>query len=328
MIAYLIRRLLGAIPLLFGISTLIFFVVHLAPGDPTSLYFSEDSDPEIAELMRHNFGLDRPLPEQYGIWIFRFFRGEFGWSYGHHRPVADVLREAVPNTLLLSSVALVLIFVLGVATGMLSAVKHHSTLDKIITLVTFFFYSMPGFWFALMLLLLFSYQLGWFPSSHMRSMEFIYEGLTPLGRLADRLHHIALPAIALGLGSYATVARYTRASMLEVIRSDYVRTARAKGLPERTVLFRHALRNALLPVITLLGLHIPFLISGAVLIETIFGWPGMGRVIVTGIFQRDYPLIMASTFLAASMVVAGNLLADIAYGFVDPRIRHAGEEER
>ncbi len=325
MIAYIARRLLGAVPLLLGISTLVFFVVHLAPGDPTTLYWSEDADPDVVRMMRSNLGLDQPLPVQYGRWLAGFLTLDFGYSFGHHRPVVEVIGEALPNTLLLSLSSMAILFTLGLLVGVVQAVRQYSVADHAATLFSFFFYSMPSFWLALMLLLLFHYHLRWFPADQMKSIGFVYDSLSVGDKFLDRLHHLVLPAIALGLGSFAGVARYTRASVLEVIRMDYVRTARAKGLPERDVIFRHALRNALLPLITLFGLYLPFLFSGAVLVETIFGWPGMGRVMVTAIFQRDYPLILATTSVSAVLVVTGNLLADVAYSIVDPRIRRTGE---
>ncbi|MFH1679119.1 MAG: ABC transporter permease, partial [Candidatus Eisenbacteria bacterium] len=299
MSAYLLRRLLAAIPLVLGISTLVFFVVHLAPGDPTAIYWNPDVDPEVLRTMRKNLGLDDPLPVQYVRWLAQLVRGDFGYSFGHRRPVIDVIGDALPNTLVLSLTSMAILFVLGVAVGVISAVKQYSWTDHVATVLTFFFYSMPSFWFALMLLLIFHYHLRWFPADQMTSIDFVYDALPIHGKILDRLRHLVLPAAALGLGAMAGVARYTRASVLEVIRMDYIRTARAKGLPERDVIVRHTLRNALLPVITLLGLYFPFLFSGAVLVETIFGWPGMGRVTVTAIFQRDYPLILANTFVAA-----------------------------
>lgn len=324
MTGFILRRLGSAVPLLLGIATLVFFVVHLAPGDPAAIFWNPDADPDVVRLMRENLGLDDPLPVQYGRWLASFLTGDFGYSFGHRRPVADVIADALPNTLLLSLASLVLLFVLGIAVGVVSAARQYSRLDHALTVLSFFFYSMPGFWFALMLLLVFHYHLRWLPADQMTSIGHIYDSLTPLGKAADRARHLVLPATALGLGAMAAVARYTRASMLEVIRMDYIRTARAKGLSERRVILVHALRNALLPVITLLGLYLPFLFSGAVLIETIFGWPGMGRIAVTAIFQRDYPLILATTFVSALLVVGGNLLADVAYGIVDPRIRRGG----
>jgi len=326
MIAFILRRLIGVLPLVLGISTLVFLVLHIAPGDPTTIYWNSETDPAVLQAMRTNLGLDDPLPVQYGKWLYRFARGDFGYSFGHRRPVADVIRSAVPNTLLLSFTSLVILFTLGIAAGVLSAVRRYSLVDHAVTLVSLFFYSMPGFWFALMLLLLFHYHLRWFPADQMTSIDFVYDSLSLPAKLADRIHHLVLPATALGVGAFAGVARYTRASLLDVIRMDYIRTARAKGLPEREVILRHALRNALLPVVTLLGLYLPFLFSGAVLVETIFGWPGMGRVIVNAIFQRDYPLVMATTFVSALLVIGGNLIADVLYSVVDPRIRHGGIE--
>lgn len=320
MTAYIVRRILLAIPLLWGILTVLFFLVHLAPGDPTAIFYNPEMDPEVLDLMRKNLGLDQPLIIQYFKWLGSFARGDFGYSFGLHRPVLDVIKDSFPNTIALSFAAILVIFVLGIIVGIVSAVRQYSAADNILTFLAFFFYSMPTFWFGLMLLLLFSYKLGYFPASLAASID--YDQMGWAGRVADRLRHLALPALALGVGGAAGVARYTRGSLLEVIRQDYIRTARSKGLSERVVIFKHALRNALITIVTLFGLYLPFLFSGAVLVETIFAWPGMGRVIVTAIFQRDYPLIMANTFIFASTVVIGNLIADITYCFVDPRIRY------
>lgn len=305
---------------MLGILTILFFLVHLAPGDPTAIFYSPDMDPEVLDLMRQNLGLDQPLHIQYIKWMGSFLKGDFGYSFGLHRPVLDVIKDSFPNTVALSLAAILVIFVLGILIGIVSAVRQYSIADNVLTFLAFFFYSMPTFWFGLMLLLLFSYKLGWLPASLAASID--YDQMGWAGKIGDRLAHLTLPALALGIGGAAGVARYTRGSLLEVIRQDYIRTARSKGLSERAVVFKHALRNALITVVTLFGLYLPFLFSGAVLIETIFGWPGMGRVIVTAIFQRDYPLIMANTFIFASTVVVGNLIADITYCFVDPRIRY------
>jgi len=326
MLSYLVRRLLGAIPLLLGILTLIFFIVHLAPGDPTDQFISPNVSPEVVAQMRRNFGLDQPLHVQYVRWLRAFLRGDFGFSFGQQRPINDVLGEVLWNTVQLTFVALVVIFAVGMLVGIVQAVRQYSLVDAVLTFLALFFYSMPPFWLALMLTLIFSLkasECGWgvvLPTSGMMSVD--YDFLTSTGmKVQDRLLHLLLPAVALGLGSAAGVARYMRGSMLEVIHQDFIRTARAKGLSERTVVFKHALRNALIPIITLLGLYLPFLLSGAVLIETIFAWPGMGRLIVESIFKRDYPLVMATSFIAAVMVVLGNLMADVLYAVVDPRIR-------
>jgi peptide/nickel transport system permease protein len=324
-ITYLLRRLVGAIPLLLGILTLIFFIIHIAPGDPTARYFNPNVAPEVIEQMRRNLGLDQPLHIQYFRWLSSFARGDFGHSFGQMRPISDILPTVLWNTVQLMVVAVVMIFVLGMLIGILQAVRQYSVADNILTFFALFFYSMPSFWLALMLMLIFSLkasQWGWavqFPASQMTSVG--YEFLSAGEQLRDRLAHMVLPAIALGVGGAAGIARYMRGSMLEVIHQDYIRTARAKGLSERTVIFKHALRNALIPIVTLLGLYLPYLLSGSVLIESIFAWPGMGRLIVEAIFQRDYPLVMATSFIAAGLVVIGNLLADVMYALVDPRIR-------
>jgi peptide/nickel transport system permease protein len=325
MIGYLLRRLLGAIPLLLGILTIIFFVVHLAPGDPTARFFNPNVSPEVIEQMRRNLGLDQPLHIQYWRWLSSFLTGDFGYSFGQMRPIGEILPEVLWNTLQLTLVSLVVIFAVGMLIGIVQAVRQYSLADNVLTFAALFFYSMPSFWFALMLILIFSRgaDAGWlfnWPASGMTSIE--YEYLSPMGKAGDRLAHLMLPAIALGIGSAAGVARYMRGSMLEVIHQDFIRTARAKGLSERTVIFKHALRNALIPIITLVGLYLPFLLSGAVLVETIFAWPGMGRAIVEAILARDYPMVMATSFVIAAIVVLGNLLSDVLYAVVDPRIRN------
>jgi len=324
-ISYLLRRLLGAIPLLLGILTLIFFIINIAPGDPTARYFNPNVAPEVIEQMRRNLGLDQPLHIQYFRWLTSFAQGNFGYSFGQMRPISEILPTVLWNTIQLMAVAIVMIFGIGMLIGILQAVRQYSVVDNVMTFFALFFYSMPSFWLALMLILIFSLkasQWGWavqFPASQMTSVG--YEFFSGSEKVADRFMHMLLPAIALGIGGAAGVARYMRGSMLEVIHQDYIRTARAKGLSERTVIFKHALRNALIPIVTLLGLYLPYLLSGSVLVETIFAWPGMGRLIVDSIFQRDYPLVMATSFIAAGLVVLGNLLADIMYAVVDPRIR-------
>ena len=325
MISYLVRRLVGAIPLLLGILTIIFFVVHLAPGDPTARFFNPNVSPEVIEQMRRNLGLDQPLHIQYWKWLTSFLSGDFGYSFGQMRPIGEILPEVLWNTLQLTLVSLVVIFAVGMLIGIVQAVRQYSLADNVLTFLALFFYSMPSFWFALMLILIFSRgeAAGWlfnWPASGMTSIE--YEYLSAGGKAGDRLSHLLLPAIALGIGSAAGVARYMRGSMLEVIHQDFIRTARAKGLSERSVIFKHALRNALIPIITLVGLYLPFLLSGAVLVETIFAWPGMGRAIVEAILARDYPMVMATSFVIASIVVLGNLLSDVLYAVVDPRIRN------
>ncbi|HSH44468.1 MAG TPA: ABC transporter permease, partial [Longimicrobiales bacterium] len=242
------------------------------------------------------------------------------------RPVADIILETLPPTLILAGCTLVLIFLIGVATGVLQAVRQHRAADRVLSVVSLFFYSMPSFWLGLMLMLLFALKAHeWglpfaLPPTGMTSVDYEFMGFW--GQVGDRLVHLILPVMTLSLVMAAGIARYTRGQMLEVIHQDYIRTARAKGLPERTVMVKHALRNSLLPVITLLGLYLPLLFSGSVFVEVIFSWPGMGRVIVDAIFQRDYPLVMATSFIFALVVVLGSLVADILYALADPRIRY------
>lgn len=278
--------------------------------------------------MRRNLGLDRPLHEQYVRWLAAFLTGDFGYSFSEFRPVRDVIADALPNTLLLGGVSLALIFVVGGAIGIVQATRQYSKLDHTLTFASLFVYSVPGFWLGLMLILLVSSpatpEALRLPISGVTSLDF--DRLSIWGKLVDVSRHLVLPSIALGLASAAAIARYTRGSMLEVVRQDYVRTARAKGLSERRVILRHALRNALLPVISLLGLFLPILFGGVVVIEFVFSWPGMGGLLYNAILARDYPLVLAASFLFGALVVAGNLLADLLYAAADPRIRYGGAE--
>lgn len=326
MTRYIVRRVLGAIPLLLAVATLIFLVLDLAPGDPAAAYFNPNVPPEVIEQVRRNLGLDQPLATRYVKWLGAFLTGDFGYSFAQNRPVAEVVGDALPNTLTLAVVSLGAMFLVGVIVGVVQAVRHHGWADRVLSVLGLFFYSMPSFWLGLMLMLLFSlkaHQWGWpiaLPATGITSAD--YEFLSTWGKISDRLSHLVLPAATLTLVLAAGVARYTRGQMLEVIRQDYIRTARAKGLPERTVMLKHALRNSLIPVITLAGLYLPLLFSGTVFVETIFSWPGMGRVIFDAISQRDLPVIMATSFIFAALVVLGNLLADVLYAVVDPRIRY------
>lgn len=315
---------MGAIPLLWGILTLLFLLLHLAPGDPTTAFFNPNVSPEVIEQMRRNFGLDQPLYVQYVRWLGSFLTGDFGYSFSQFRPVTAVLADALPNTLLLGGVSLVLIFIIGCAVGIVQAIRQYSVLDHSLTFLALFIYSMPGFWLGLVLILIISSNAvpdgARLPISGMQSLDYDTMGLW--GRLADRTRHLVLPTIALGIASAAAVARYMRGSMLEVIGQDYIRTARAKGLSETRVVLVHALRNAMIPVVSLLGLFLPILFGGAVVIEVVFSWPGMGRLMHDAILARDYPVVMAGSFLFAALVIAGNLVADMLYAVVDPRIRY------
>jgi peptide/nickel transport system permease protein len=320
MTGFIIRRILLSIPLIWALATVTFFLVRLAPGDPLAMYYNPEIDPSVMETVRVRLGLDQPLHVQYVRWIGALAQGELGVSFKHHRPVAEILAETLPNTLLLTGLALLFDLGLGVLLGVIAAVRQYSWVDHATSIAALFLYSMPGFWLGLMMIILFSLKLGWLPASQMESVDAEFMSFFP--RLWDRATHLIMPVFVLGIASAASVARYMRGSLLEVIRQDYIRTARAKGLSERRVIFKHALTNALLPIITLLGLYIPFLISGAIVTETIFAWPGMGRLTIDAIFSRDYPVVMAANLLAGVMVIFGNLLADVLYAVVDPRIRY------
>ena len=320
MFQYLIRKLLMAIPLVLGVVTLIFLLLQLTPGDATDRFFTPETPPEVREMIEAKWGLDQPVHVQYGRMMGNMMQGDFGRSIAQERPVFDIIMDAVPNTLMLSIVTLVVIYSTGILMGTIQAVKQYSFIDNALSVISLFFYSMPRFWLALMLVLIFALKLEMLPAAGMvDAVE--HEYMSPGEQVIDRLKHLLLPGIALGVASAAGTARYMRSSMLEVIRLDYIRTARAKGLKEGTVVFKHALRNALLPIVTLMGLSLPFLFSGSVLVEIIFAWPGMGRLIVGAIFSQDTPLIIACFFVFTLMVVAGNLLADVLYSIVDPRIR-------
>ncbi len=319
MILYLIKRICISLIIIFGILTITFFIIRIAPGDPASLYENPQIDPHARELIRHAYGLDQPLYIQYVKWLSSLIRGNFGYSLVQNKPVLEILSEAIPNTLILMGAGLLLNFIIGIAAGIFSARKRYSKVDDAITVFGLTFYSLPIFWFALMLVLLFSYLVPIFPPSHMHSVRA--DSLGIFGRFLDLLKHLVLPALCLGLTSAATTARFTRAGLVEILDEDFIRTARAKGASENAIISKHSFRNVLLPVITLFGLYFPFLISGSLIIEVIFSWPGMGRVTYNAILGRDYPLVIAATFAASIMVIIGNLIADLLYAIADPRVR-------
>lgn len=312
---YLLRRLLQAVPLLFGVTIVSFLIVYLAPGDPALRFISPDTSMEDLERMRHVLGLDQPLYVQYWRWLTRLLSGDWGHSFVDGRPVLEKIGELLPATLELTVTALLLSLVIAVPIGVLAATRQYSVFDFVTTCVAFIGVSIPSFWLGLMLMLLFAVYLKWLPATG----RFPSTGEVTL---LIRLKHLALPAFTLGFVDIAGFTRYMRSSMLEVVRQDYIRTARAKGVAERMVIYRHALRNALLPIITLLGLGMPALFSGAAIIESLFAWPGMGRLFVQSAFTRDYPVIMAGLLIAAILTILGNLAADIAYALVDPRIKY------
>lgn len=322
MLTYLIRRLLGLIPMLIGITFISFLVIQIAPGSPVELMtdMNPDASPELRQKLIEHWGLDQPLYIQYWRWLQQIAVGDFGISLSQDaRPVMEKISEALPITLLLNALSLVLILGLSIPIGVYSATHQYSAIDRATTVFVFLGFAMPTFWLAILCMMFFGVELGWLPISGLQSLD--YEYLSPTAKLWDRLRHIIMPVGIAGLTSLAGMSRYARSSMLEVFRQDYVTTARAKGLAESTVIYKHALRNALMPVVTILGLSIPGLIGGSVIFETIFAIPGMGRLFYNSVLMRDYTVVMGVLVIGAVLTLIGNLIADMMYAAVDPRLR-------
>ncbi|MCE5264924.1 MAG: ABC transporter permease [Deltaproteobacteria bacterium] len=322
MLRYIGKRLLFMVPLLFGITVVCFTVMHLAPGSPTDIQtqMNPRASVEMQERLRAMYDLDKPLPEQYIRWVGKLLLLDLGVSFStDRRPVADKILERLPITILLNVLSMLLILVVAIPLGVLSAVRQDSLFDRISSVFVFIGFAVPTFWLALLCMILFGVDLGWLPISGIRSLN--YEYLPPGMALWDLIKHLILPVLLAAFGGLAGLSRYMRANMLEVIRQDYILTARAKGLSERVVIYRHALRNALLPVITILGLSVPGLIGGSVIFETIFAIPGMGQLFYMAVMARDYPVVMGILFIGAVLTLLGNLIADVSYAVADPRIR-------
>jgi peptide/nickel transport system permease protein len=315
MIKYILRRLLVSIPVLFGVTLIAYFIMTLAPGDAVDMLISPGLSPQDIALKRQALGLDEPVLVQYAKWLHELTHGNLGYSFTNRRPVTERIGERIGPTLILTFSSLLLSYLIAIPIGVLSAVRQYSFLDYASTIFSFLGISVPSFFFGLLMIYFFALKMDLFPTGGMQTIGAPFS-------LPDRLAHLVLPAIVLSLQNTGVIMRYTRSGMLEVIHQDYIRTARAKGLGERLIIYRHALRNALIPVITLAGVQLPFLLGGAIITEQIYNWPGMGRLAVEAINQRDYPTIMGINMLAAVMVIAGNLFADVMYGVVDPRIRH------
>lgn len=319
---YILRRVFMMVPLLLGISILSFTIIKLAPGDPASLTVNMNAkiDPGYITKLREAYGLNDPLYVQYGRWLKGMFTLNFGKSFKDDRPVISVIGERLPATLLLTGLSELLLFMIAVPLGVAAAYYRGNWLDRFTTVFSFVGFATPTFWLSLILMLVFGVQLGWFPVSGMWSVESEY--LPWYERLGDLAWHLVLPVAVSVFGGLASVSRYARSNMLEVLQMDYIRMARAKGLSEFRVVFRHALPNALLPIITLLGLSLPGLLAGGTIIETIFGWPGMGRLNWEAIMSRNYPVVMGIGIILAFFTLLGNLLADISYAALDPRIKY------
>jgi peptide/nickel transport system permease protein len=320
-------RLLSGIGIVLAVVTVAFVLLQLAPGDPARFWVGPAATQEDLDAARRALGLDRPLLTRYFAWLAGFVRGDWGSSLAQHRPVREVLGAALPATLLLSATSLLVTYVGGIIVGLVQAVKRARPVDTLLTIVTVVVYGLPAYLVALVLVLVFAYgaaRLGWpvwlqFPAMGVQSLDADF--LSPGARLLDRLEHLTLPLLTLGALGVAGTARFVRGAAVDVLTLDFVRAARARGIPGRRVLTRHVLRNALLPVITLLGLALPALFSGTVFVEVIFAWPGMGRELVAAVAARDYPVVLAATAVFGALVVTGNVLADLLYAVADPRMR-------
>ena len=323
---YVVKRLLFIIPMLIGISFLMFVIMHFAPGDPASIRYG--LNPEVSGSARANFSrmydLDKPVPVQYALWMRRFLSLDFGRSLTDDRPVISKIMSRLPATILLQGVSLLIIFCVAIPIGIISAVRRNSLFDRVMTILVFIGYAMPTFWLALLLILLFGFKLQWFPISGMSPWYTAY--LDGFARFKDLIWHLVLPVAATAFGALAALSRYSRSSMIEAMGENYVLTARAKGLSEKRVIMMHVLRNALLPIITIMGLTLPGLISGSFIFETIFAWPGMGRLGYEAIMNYDYPVVMGVGVIATFLTLLGIFLSDVLYAVVDPRIRFEGRK--
>lgn len=322
MLIYLAKRLGLMVPLLVGITFISFLIMHLAPGSPTDVL--SDLNPKFSELAKERltklYGLDQPLHVQYATWLKRLAVLDFGQSFAPDgRPVLDKILERLPITVTINLLSLTLVIMLSVPIGVYSATHRGSLFDQATTVFVFLGFATPTFWVALLCMILFGVNLGWLPISGLRSLNF--DTLGPLGKLLDYAWHLLLPVTLSAFTSLAGMSRYMRGNMLEVIRQDYITTARAKGLSETTVIYRHALRNAMMPVITVLGLSLPGLIGGSVIFESIFAIPGMGKLFYDSVMSRDYPVVMGGLVIGAVLTLVGNLLADLGYAAADPRVR-------
>jgi peptide/nickel transport system permease protein len=313
-----LSRMVSAVAVVLGVVTLMFFLLHLAPGDPARLLVGPTATSDQVEAQRHALGLDRPLPVQYASWLGRFVQGDWGTSLATGRPVRAMLADAWPATVRLVGLSLLLSYGLGILVGVVQA-SRRGWLDTALSIATVTLFALPGYWLGLMLVMLFTYRARALPA--FGSAGFDADFLTGWARIADRLRHLALPLTTLTLIGIGGTARFVRGAMLDVVSMPFVAIARAKGLSSTRVTLHHVLRNALIPVLTLLGLSLPTLFSGAVFIEAIFAWPGVGRILVEAVLARDYPVVMAATAVSSILVVLGNLLAELLVGWADPRVR-------
>ncbi|MCU6711657.1 ABC transporter permease [Paenibacillus sp. J5C_2022] len=314
MTEYLIRRVAQSALVLFLVSIATFALIHAAPGGPTQMMIAPGLSPEAMEVQKRNLGLDQPVYVQYGKWVGGLLQGDLGHTFKNHVPVGDILWPTIKNTFILMGAAWLLSLIIAIPWGIYNSTREYGLSDQTASFIVYLGFAMPSFWFGIILQQQFSLKLDWLPLSDMYTMG-------KEGDPVDLLLHLILPVTVLSLGFLAAYVKYSRSSMLEVLNQDYIRTARAKGVKERGVIFRHALRNALIPVITVLGMDLPILVSGAALTENVFNWPGMGRLFVQMAFSREYSVLMSITIVTAVFVIIGNLIADILYALVDPRVQ-------
>lgn len=319
MLSYLVRRALVAAGLLLSVVTITFLLIHAAPGDPADLYTTKEMDPVARARVLAAYGLDRPLTTQYVRWLSGLARGDLGWSISHQRPVATVLAETIPRTIALALPAFALHLAIGLTVGLIAAWRRGTLWDLIASGGSLIVYAVPSFWLGAMLILFFAIQLEWLPSSGLHDITAAPRSMW--AELADRVRHMILPVACLGLGSAAYTARFVRGGLIDALGQEYALAARARGAARGTVLMRHALRNVIPAIITLSGMSLPFLLSGSVLVENVFSWPGIGKLSVEAVFARDYPVVLATQLLLAGAVVAGNFLADAGLAAADPRLR-------
>ena len=330
---YIAKRLLMLVPVLLGVSIIAFSLIHLAPGDPARTMLGERASQEQLNAIREKYGLDKPLYVQYGVWLNNVLHGDLGKSITSHEDVAKEITDRFPNTVELAIAAMIFAIIIGVLAGIISATKQYSAADYTCMGIALFGISMPVFWLGIMLMMIFGVILGWFPIGGRIDLLIPFNRVTGFmvfdsiitgnfAALASVISHLVLPAVALGTIPMAMIARVTRSSMLEVLRQDFIRTERAKGLSERTVIYKHAVRNAMVPVVTVIGLNFGLLLAGAILTETVFSWPGVGRLVVVAVYERDYPLVVGCILVFAAIFVIVNLITDLLYTRIDPRIHY------
>jgi peptide/nickel transport system permease protein len=315
---YYLKRLYWALPLLIGMTLIAFTLMHAAPGDPGTMFMDPNIGVTDLALIKKNLGLDKPMIQQYFAWLKHIMKGDFGYSYISKKPVLHAIIERLPATLLLSISSLILILIITFPLGLISGAKKDGKFDNLVTIFTFIGLSMPTFWLGLMLILLFSLKLDLLPTAGFMAPEYLEKNV--FWQVLNILYHMVLPLLTILIGGLASLTRYYRFGVIAILNQEYIKAAKARGLNEQVILFKHAAKNAALPIVTILGLSLPGLIGGSFVIEYIFAWPGMGQLGISAVFARDYPILMGTILISSVLIIAGNLLADLAYSLIDPRI--------